>query len=617
MTSNAGGACARRLPDILRLALRAADVTVRRRLVFAVVLVGTASLLAALAPLALKTLIDAAGAEPGALSNLAIAMGALYVLALVGGRVLSEFRPLLLGQAEQRLYAALKQRFYDHVLHLPMAFHDGRRTGALLQCVHQASTGCQLLVVHLVSTIVPVMIEMLAIAAVLAHLGHPPILALFAVSALCYLVIFVQGAFRLEPLAHAVTDASQDAQAFLADSLLNSETIKTHGAEPQMGGRFQELTAALEQRWASLYRHKSRNGLLAAVVFAASATGTLVIAGAGLSRGSLSMGEFVLVNVYVMQVVRPLEMLGSALRDLAQGLAFMHPMLDTLRLPVEAASPPASSRANAFDHQGEAGPNVARFSLAHGSETRTAPLSVRFEAIRFGYDSRPPVLEGLDLHVPAGRSLAIVGPSGSGKSSLVRLLLRLYEPSSGQVLLGNTPLTEIAHPQLRTMIGWVPQDTVLFNDTIAANIAIGAPQARRADVERAARLARLDTFIASLSTGYDTPVGERGVQLSGGERQRVAIARAVLKRPRLFVFDEATSMLDSETEAAIVCNLREVAAGCTSITIAHRLSTVVDADEIAVLDRGRIIERGSHAALLSSAGAYAKLWRQQTAEHAA
>jgi ABC-type multidrug transport system fused ATPase/permease subunit len=616
----------RHVMEVVRLVLQVCDTAVRRQLALAVLLVGTGSALAALAPLALKALVDAAGDGTGGLPTATIALGACYVLALVGGRVLAEVRPLLVGQAEQRLYGTLKQRFYDHVLELPMAFHDRRRTGALVQCVHQASTGCQLLVVHTVSTVVPVVVELFTIAAVLAHLGHPLLLALFAVSSWCYLVIYTVGAFRLEPLAHAVSDASQDAQALLADSLLNSETIKTHGAERQMSRRFKALTVRLEQRWCALHRHKSRTGLLAAAVFAASATTTLLVAGVGLSRGSLSLGEFVLINLYVMQAARPIELLGSALRDLAQGLAFMRPLLDMLRLPSEArgcpaASPsPSLSRASACGEAVASPPHVACLPVVPATRdagSNVAPLSVRFEAIRFAYDSRPAVLDGLDLHVPAGRSLAIVGPSGSGKSSLVRLLLRLYEPGSGQILLGNRPVTEMAHANLRAMIGWVPQDTVLFNDTIAANIAVGAPEASRADIERAARLARLDTFIESLSAGYDTPVGERGVQLSGGERQRVAIARAVLKRPRLYVFDEATSMLDSGTEADIVRNLREVACGSTSITIAHRLSTIVDADEIAVLDRGRIVERGPHASLLDQAGAYARLWRQQTGEHAA
>jgi ATP-binding cassette subfamily B protein len=302
----------------------------------------------------------------------------------------------------------------------------------------------------------------------------------------------------------------------------------------------------------------------------------------------------VLTTVYALQMVRPLESLGTAARDLARALGYLRPLLDLLSEPLSDDSP-----------------NTAHAGAAPAARQQRA-TAVRLENLHFGYDPQRPVIRGIDLDVPAGSTTAIVGRSGSGKSSLARLLMRLYSPQQGRILLDGRTIDSIGVAELRrTLVGLVPQETTLLHDSIAGNIALGSPHASREEIRAAAHGAQLDELLAGLPHGLDTPVGERGMQLSGGERQRVGIARALLRRPGLYVLDEPTSMLDSRTELAIQEALRALSADATVIVIAHRLSTIVDADEIVVLDEGRIHERGSHRALLARNGLYARMWRQQ------
>jgi ABC-type multidrug transport system fused ATPase/permease subunit len=303
----------------------------------------------------------------------------------------------------------------------------------------------------------------------------------------------------------------------------------------------------------------------------------------------------------MLQVVRPLESLGAAARDLTQAVEFIRPLLDVLR-----ETPEAAATGGRLPQRHGRFPSVDSIDVPHSR----AP-SISFRGVHFRYDESRPVLRELSFDIAAGRTVAIVGASGSGKSSLVRLLLRLYEPHAGIILLDGIAIDLLHVDDVRAMVGLVPQDTVLFNDTMAFNIGIGQPGADRHDIEHAARQAQLHDFIVSLPAGYDTLVGERGLKLSGGERQRIAIARAVLKQPRIYVFDEATSMLDSITENAILGNLQALSAGCTTITIAHRLSTARHADEIIVLDSGKVAERGDHATLLARGQAYTRLWNAQ------
>ena len=614
------------LTECLRLLRDQADGGVRAGLAAATLLVVAGGLLTALAPLALKDLVDTLAAQPpaatpagaqdpGAPTRAVLGLAALYLLALCGGRLLGELRPFLAGTAEQRLYARLGCRFFGHLLALPLAFHLQRRSGSLVHSLGQATLGCQLLLATLVTGIVPVAVELLAAVVVLVHLDQAPLVLCFIASAVAYAAVFTAGTRQLRVRAREVADASLATHALLADGLLNIETVKCCTAERSLQERFSVTAGTLQARWAQLHRHRAGLGLAVTAVFTVSVGTSLVLASEGVQRGTLTLGGFVLANAYMLQLVRPLERLGAAARDIAQSLEFIRPLLDVLRTAPEDsatdAAPDAGARNTTRREPGRASPPAAR-PAAPSARKAPGALAISLRGVHLAYDHRRPVLQGLDLDIAAGTTVAIVGASGSGKSSIVRLLLRLQQPQSGCIEIGARDIDRWSTASLRQAIGVVPQDTVLFNDTLAANIGIGRPGARRCEIEHAARVAQLHAFIDALPAGYETPVGERGLQLSGGERQRVAIARAVLRRPRVFVFDEATAMLDAQTEAAVLQSLQQACQGCTTLLIAHRLSAVQQAQEIVVLQAGRIAERGSHAALQAAGGLYAQLWHAQT-----
>jgi len=644
---------ARDLRTALRVLCRGAGRYVAWRLSITAVLVVAGGLLAGVAPLALKGMVDgASGATapgpsqasawwPSLTGSMACAVA--YLGALCGARLLAELRPPLVGAAEQRLYARLKQRYVGHLLALPLSFHLGRQSGTVADTLHQAITGYQLIVYHLVNSVLPVGVELVTVTLVLATVAPPVLLTSFAGTALAYLAVLAFCTFRLSDGADAVCETSLDAHGMLTDSLINCEAIKCFSAERATGDRYGVITTRLEDRWRHLHRARTRMGLALTATFAAALAACLAVALHAMTQGTLSVGGLVLASVYLLQVVRPLEMLGSAARDLSQALAFVRPLLDILDESPEALRSHHRTNPNAdLIADGPTRPGLARqhatpsghavgnavkdvevqSAARTSTQTRNAksdnaqssgPASISFFNVWFSYDEQKPVLHALTLDVAPGRTTAIVGASGCGKSSLVRLLLRLYRPQAGRVLIDGVSIDALPADELRAMIGLVPQDTVLFNDTIAFNIGIGKPGALQQEIEQAVHLAGLHDLIHRLPDGYDTVVGERGLKVSGGERQRIAIARAVLKRPRIYVFDEATSMLDSTTEHAILQNLRAVSQGCTTITIAHRLSTLRHADEIVVLDHGQVVEQGDHATLLARAGAYARLWQAQQA----
>lgn len=577
---------------ILGLLWSEADTFVRRRLALALLLAAGSSALAAVAPLFLKMLVDCVAApHSDAIYCTPAALVVAYAASQWLVRSLQEARWLTYGTADQRLQRRLSLRLFEHVMKLPLSFHLDRKTGALGQTLNNGLLGCRLVIQHLVFSVLPVMIEVAMMTSILIFLDQPAFLVIIATALLFYALAFTMGAVRIARSARGASAAHIDSNAVLTDSILNYETVKCFNAEATVQEHFDAALVRTECQWKTFYIHKFGNGLLVAAIFSLSLGTSMVVAAGAVSRGSLSIGEFVLVHTYLLQIVRPVEMLGFALRDIAHGLAFIEKMAELLMERLEEGS---------RERLGE---------LARGRG------ELVFDRVSFSYRPERPVIADVSFTIPAGKTVAVVGASGSGKSSLVRLLLRFCEPDSGQILLDGALISEMSVSSLRETIAVVPQDTVLFNDSIAYNIGVGRPRSPAKDIERAARMAHLHEFIAAQPDGYATKVGERGMKLSGGEKQRVAIARAALKTPRIYIFDEATSSLDSKTEQKILCNLRDVSRGATTLIIAHRLSTVTDADEIIVLDNGRVLERGTHHALLRNDGVYASLWAAQQHQH--
>ena len=575
---------------VLRLIAGELSPYVRRRLGVVLGLVGLGAALNALAPLALKGIVDGLAGHQRVTAPLGVLIG-LYAASQWLGRSSAEVRALRYAQAERRIVRTLSERIFAHVLRLPLRFHLESQTGAVSQAIDNGLEGLRLILHHLVFTVLPVGAELAIVAAVLGRLGQPVFLGLFCGAAVCYAALFGRSAGRIAESARAASAARVAAGALITDGLLNCETVKSFGAEALIAGRAGGALERSEQAWLAFHRRYCANGLAVAGVFAAFLTATLACALHSVRAGGLTVGGFVLVNTYMLQLVRPAEMLGFAVQGFAQGVAMLGRTLELLGERPEASA-----------------------GLALGGAPGGA---LRFERVTLAYEPGRAALEEVTFEVPAGATLGIVGRSGSGKSSIVRLLLRLVEPDAGLIRLDGQPLPGIAPAALRAAIAVVPQDTALLDDTIENNIALAWPQAEHRDVVRAVRVAQLEEFIESLPQGYATVVGERGVRLSGGERQRIAIARAALRRPLLYVFDEATAALDGRTEQAVLAGLRILTGTATTVIIAHRLMSVARADHIVVLQAGRLVESGGHAELIRAAGHYATLWRAQHPDAAA
>jgi len=578
------------LRQVIALIWTDATGYVRLRLAVALALIMVASATTALGPVALKLVVDQFTGHPaGAMGavglSLAVLIG-LYVLSQWLARTVGEIRGLVYARAERRMSRMLSERLFAHVMRLPLKFHLERQTGAISQTLDNGLNGYQMVLHTLIFTILPVATELGTIVVVLARLDQPAFLGLFAGAIVAYALVFFYSAFTIMNAADAAAHSQVNATAVMTDSILNYETVKYFTAESVVQDRVSRALIQTEEGWVRFFRRYAYNGLFVASIFAGFLGVTIFYAAHEVQAGRMTVGTFVLVNTYMLQIVRPVEQLGYAMQMLSQGLAFLGKMFEIFREAPESAAGVA----------GSAPPGGGR---------------LEFQDVGVSYRSDRVVLTDVSFSLPAGRTLGVVGGSGSGKSTLVRLLVRLIEPDAGRVLLDGVSVGELPLAWLRQAIAVVPQDTVLFNDTIGYNIAFGKEGSTQADVEHAARLAHLHDFIMGLPEGYQTRVGERGVKLSGGEKQRVSIARAAIKRPRIYVFDEATSSLDSNTEREILKNLREISRFSTTVVIAHRLSTVVHADEIVVLDAGTVVERGTHAALLRQRGRYAALWEAQ------
>jgi ATP-binding cassette subfamily B protein len=567
-----------------------ADRFVRRRLAAVMLLVITASVLTALGPLALKWLVDGFTGQGRNAVSPPMLVGA-YVLSQFLARAVGEVRGLVYARAERRMFRVLSGRLFAHILRLPLRFHLDRRTGAVSQTLENGLTGYQMILHHLVFTFLPVTAELGTIIVVLVRLAHPALLVLFCGALACYATAFAYAANTIARSAKSASAAHVDAAAQMTDGILNVELVKYFAAEAIVQERVGRALSRTEAEWVNFYRRYAVNGVTVSTIFATFLAATTLYAVHEIESARLTVGDFVLITTYMLQVIRPVEALGDAMQGFSQGAAMLEKMLALFHEKSEPQQP--------------------------GNAAVEGPGHLEFENVTLSYGPHRAALQGVSFKVPAGKTVGIVGASGSGKSTLVRLLMRLLEPDTGQILLDGVPIAALSLTTLRQSIAVIPQDTVLFNQSVGDNIAIGRADCTQEEIEQAARRAHLHELIASLPDAYDTNVGERGLKLSGGERQRLSIARAAIKRPRIYIFDEATSALDSATELEIVRSLQEISRSITTLVITHRLSTVVHADEIIVLETGTVVERGTHASLLRQHGRYAAFWRAQQSGSAA
>jgi ABC-type transport system involved in Fe-S cluster assembly fused permease/ATPase subunit len=567
----------------------------RGRVALALVLLVSAKLANVGVPLILKDVIDSLDSK-AALLAVPLALLAAYGVLRFSTTLFAELRDVVFVRVTQRAARRIALSVFRHLHSLSLRFHLDRQTGGMSRDIERGTRGVSTLLNYLIFSIIPVILEFSLVALILVQRfdWRFPAVTFAAVALYIGFTIWVTE-WRTDHRRRA-NELDSRANTRAVDSLLNYETVKYFNNEAFEAKRYDE---SLQRYEAAAVRSEMSLGLLnigQSLIIAVAVTLLMILAAEGVATRSLTLGDLVLVNGLLIQLYIPLNFLGMVYREIKQSLADIDRMFRLLNEHREVEDRPAAS------------------ALAAG------PMAVSFEAVNFSYEPRRQILFDVSFEVPAGSKIAVVGHSGSGKSTLARLLYRFYDvntPGGGRIAINGTDLRDLQQASLRAAIGIVPQDTVLFNDTIHYNILYGRPDAGREEVEEAARAAHIHDFIESLPERYESRVGERGLKLSGGEKQRVAIARAVLKNPSILIFDEATSALDSRTEQAIQAELAQVARGRTTLVIAHRLSTVMDADQILVMDQGRIIERGTHRELLAAGGAYTQMWSLQQQEQAA
>ncbi|MHC5349897.1 ABCB family ABC transporter ATP-binding protein/permease [Metapseudomonas furukawaii] len=559
------------------------------RIALALGLILAAKLANLYVPIALKQIVDQLNVAP---SLVVLPAGLLlaYGTARIGVTLFTELRQVVFARVMARASRQITLKVFQHLHGLSLKFHLGRRTGGVARDVERGGSAISDLLDWTLYTIVPTLLEVILVTAVLVWAYDWGFAFITLATLVAYGLWTVAVTEWRTRYYRAAVEADTRANERAVDSLLNYETVKYFNNEAHEAARYDENLRHLENAKVKATKSLALLNLGQTAIVALGVTAMMWRAAAGVVAGELTIGDLVLVNTYLLQLSAPLFMLGMMYREVKQSLTNMERLFGLL-----------DERQDVRDAEGAVPLQATR-------------PRVRFEKVHFGYDPRREILHGVDFEIPPGGTVAVVGHSGSGKSTLARLLYRFYDIDGGHIRIDGHDLRELTQSSLRGAIGIVPQDTVLFNDSIYYNISYGRPDASREEVEAAARAAHIHDFILRLPDGYETQVGERGLKLSGGEKQRVAIARALLKNPAILIFDEATSALDSKSEKAIQTALDRIQEGRTTLVIAHRLSTVMDADQILVLDAGRVIEKGTHRELLEAGGTYAQMWTLQQQE---
>jgi ATP-binding cassette subfamily B protein len=567
---------------------------VKRRVVVALAMLVIAKLVAVATPFLYKVAVDALGGEGAGSPAWLLGLGAVgvtvaYGVARAANVGFQQLRDAIFARVAQGALRQLALETFQHIHALSLRYHITRRTGGLSRIIERGVKGVEFLLRFLLFSVGPLILELLLTGIVLALAFDVTYLLVLAATIALYIwFTFKVTEWRVK-IRRQMNEQDTDANQKAIDSLLNYETVKYFGAERREAERYDGAMEGYEQAAIKTSVSLAMLNFGQSLIITTGLVVVMVMAALGVQAGDLTVGDFVMVNAYMIQITLPLNFLGTVYREIRQSLVDMGEMFDLLEQPQEVADRPGAADLD-----------------VKGGE-------VVFDDVRFAYDGARPILRGVSFRVAPGETLALVGPSGSGKSTIGRLLFRFYDVTGGAIRIDGQDLRDVTQESVHASIGVVPQDTVLFNDTIRYNIAYGRPEAGEEEVVAAAKAAKIHDFIMGLPEGYDTQVGERGLKLSGGEKQRVGIARTLLKDPPILLLDEATSALDTETEQSIQSELKMMGQGRSVITIAHRLSTIVDSDRILVLQNGEVVEQGTHESLLASGGRYASLWARQMA----